>query len=431
MQSYEYFLGVDIGSFETKIVLSRIQSLEAQTLEILESFSCFTQGLVEKGTIVDADKLASVLNETIHSHVSSLDDQYVFTTFAMKNRFIQSKINKVKNPFSRRKREVNDKDLLTARLMASNASIEDGREYIDAILRQYTVDGRYVQRNPVGCIGTSVEAELLLISTAIEEINKYKRCINTLALNLDSLCVASLAASEHMLTEDEKEQGVVLFDIGAQSVSAAWYEHGSPKAVIVVPYGIDDISKDIQNELNISMTLARQIVQNYSCLDRMYLSELNNHEEVRTEDGASRLIDTELIYRISYARMLDIFVLAYQMLQIKEKIESYPVVITGGGARLRGITSLVELRMHTRVRLAQPSNWGGPIQTYRSPNYGVAIGLCVNGFQRYYQNKANREGYFPISEKSFSKNREKQSSKWTWISKMGKSFRKFFSLGTD
>ena len=431
IQDCEYFLGIDIGSFETKIVLSRVQSLEAQTLEVLEAFSCITQGLVEKGSITDIDKLALVLNETIHSHLASLDGQYIFTTFSMKNSSIQSKINKVKNPFSRRKREVTDKDLRTARLMANNSSLEDGKEYIDSILRQYTVDGRYVQKNPVGHVGTSVEAELLLISTDMVEINKYKKCINKLTINLDSLCIDSLAASEPMLTEDEKEKGVILFDIGAQSVSVAWYEHGSPKSVVVVPFGIDDISKDIQNELNISISLARKIVNDYACLDLMYLSELNSYEEVHTEDGAIKCIDTKLIYQISYARILDIFVLAYQLLNLKDNIESYSVVITGGGARLRGITSLVEIRMRTRVRLAQPSNWGGPIQIYRSPNYGVAIGLCVNGVQRYYQNNKSSIEHRFVPEKYSYSSKEQTSSLWRWISKIGKFIKNFFSLGTD
>lgn len=421
----KHFLGVDIGSDRAKLVLAKVESWNSGTLGILEARDFSTEGTVDRSSIVNVDKLSKLLLDNLAPMLKHAVSSQIFTAVSVKNRSVQSKINRERNPFSRRTREVNTEDLVTACAMASNAPIENGREYINAILRQYRVDSRAPQKNPIGDIGSSVEAELLLVSTSIEEIDKYKRCFQNAKIPLDSFCCSALSAGSLVLTNDEREDGVLLLDIGAQGVAVAQYEYGTPKKVTVIPYGMKDIRRDISIELSVSEELAGNIMQEFSCVDPTYLTEFAEEEVLRGDDGKARKIYPEHIYQISLARMLEILQLVYRSLNITENTSAYPVVITGGGARLRGIISMVEKMTNARVRLAQPGNWGGPLDVYRSPNYSVAVGLCVTGMRQYYNNKDSRRS---ASGPSLRGSRS-QGRRWKWLSAISSKLKNFFTLG--
>ncbi len=420
-----YFLGVDIGSSECKLALARLESGDHQNLEIVLVDSFSTEGSVERSSIVNIEKLSEQLFEHLNALLENYSEQQIYTTFSIKDRSIRSKINQAKNPFSHRMREVRRKDLNVARDMASNAPLESGRDYIHIMTRHYRVDDRLPRKNPEGDLGSSVEAEIFLVSAMQEEILKLKRCSEKAKHPFDYLCSSPVAAGEVVLTQEEKEDGVLLIDIGAQSTSAAIFEKGSPKNLVSIPFGSDDVTRDICKELFLPYEIGEQVKLKFACVDPMYLSEFQNVESLNSEEGKVKEIYPEQLYKISLARFFEIIQYLYRSLHVSEELAAYPVVVTGGGARIRGIVPMIEKLTKSHVRMTQPSNWGGPIQTYRSPNFSVVVGLCAAG-AKYYQTKKMRDSSSrPISYNYQNKNPKKD----TWIHKLGSRLRSFFSFG--
>ncbi len=427
----KYFLGLNIGSSACKVALARVSSWDDFSLEIMAVESQSYMNVVERGCIVNMEKISNYVGEMIEVIRKRVlpqesDLNCISGIISLEDRYIQSRVNRAVYPFSRHIREVQGEDLIRAKEMASNFPLKNGMEYLHIMPRSYRVDNRLPKRDPEGELGSSVESEVFLVSAPKKEILKYKQCADKVRIPLDYICAGPIATAEGVLTRLEKEQSVILIDIGADTTSTIIFDNGVPKDVSIVPFGGNDITRDIAHVLHIPEAVAEKIKKNYGCVDPMYFPQFPQTITIREEEYDQTFsVDVKKVYEIAYARMYEIFKFVYTATHLLEHAHTMLVVVTGGASKILGCKQMLEKITRAKTRMAQPWNWGGPLTKYRDPHFSNVIGLCAVGAQRYYTkqfhyNEENNKGN--IHYTSHGKVQELFHS-------IGGTFRKFFSLG--
>ncbi len=425
-----YFLGLDVGNSSCKAVLSTVTAWNTLDFEVCAAAEMPTDHFVERGSIVNMEKAGNTIHalmKQLQNSAAISENAVVYGALSIEDAHVISHISKARYPFSKYSRQVTSEDLYKVREMASNSPLQNGKDYLHIMTRNYRVDERLPKRNPEGELGLSLEAELFLVSVRKQEIAKYQQCVQRAAVPIHYMCTAPIAAAEGVLTRLEKEQTTLLIDIGAQTTSAVLFDDNVPKTLAVLPLGSNDVTRDISRIMHVPEPLSEKVKQHHAFVDEMYFSQsaqtVTAHEN---EYDQTFTIQKQDLYKISYARMYEIFKLLYKQLHITEFAHAYPVVLTGGGSCIVGCKQMLEKLTGAKVRMAQPWNWGGPVSDYRMPRFSTSVGLCVVAARHYMSSTE-------IGKKNISAQSTRSHNKPTQVKKffdtIGNTMKRFFSFG--
>ncbi len=425
-----YFLGLDVGSNSCKAILSTVTAWDTLDFEICATAEMPTDHAVERGSVVNMEKAANIIRTLIEQlqQNTPIDESIpVYGALSIEDAHVHSHINKARYPFSKYSRQVTSEDLHKAREMASNFPLQNGKDYLHIMTRNYRVDERLPKRNPEGELGLSLEAELFLVSVRKQEVAKYQQCIQRAAVPVNYMCAAPVAAAEGVLTRLEKEQTTLFIDIGAQTTSAVLFDGNVPKTLFVLPLGSNDVTRDISRVMHVPESLAEKLKQRHACVDEMYFSQaaqtVTAHEDAYDQTFT---ITTHDLYKVAYARMYEIFKLLYKHMHITELAHAYPVVLTGGGSRIVGCKQMLEKLTGAKVRMAQPWNWGGPVSDYRMPRFSTSVGLCVVAAQHYMSGAELEPKSVSVSP---ARSHDKPATVKKLFDSIGNTMKRFFSFG--
>ncbi len=387
-----YILGVDLGSASSKLALATFDPELASAVEIVKVVEFSSQKSVERGSVVNVESLSQLLRTALSTLLSDIpSNTRLFYVFSLNAKGMRSFVNKATYPFSTYKEKITQTHIDFANKMAGNLSLDEDQLYLHFMQQYFRVDDRSPCKNPIGELGTKLESEVLLISVLKNELIKIRDCAHLSGIRCDLPCAGPLASAESLLTQSEREKGVLVVDFGDQKTCASLYQDGLPRATAIVPLGSHEISSDLALELQVPFSIARSIKHQFCCVHRSCLEDLS--PELDLSDLAPEYhstVSSQRIYEIAYARTIEIFSLLLKRLVHVDSAVYYPLVITGEGAKLMGLTQVLEEICKTRVRLAQPWNWGGDADQYRSPRFSQVIGLTSIGAQ-YYQTFLSKE----------------------------------------
>ena len=376
--------GLDIGT--TKIVAITAQMAPDdpdQNLTILGVGSTPSQGL-KKGMVVDIDATVDSIRKAVHKaeEMSKIDVREVYVGIA--GGHIESDNARgyieVQNP----SRGVTEGDRQRV-LKRAQESIRAGEhlELIHSIPQEFLLDGHGGITNPVGMSCSRLEARVHLIFAAVTSASNILRCVTLAGLRPRDLMLESLASSLALLTDHEKEVGVILIDVGGGTSDVAVFADGAVRFSGVIPYGGDTITNDIAKCLKISRDHAENVKKKNANADS---TRVDSDEKIEltsllksTPETASRRELCEIVE----ARLEEIFMMARKM------IESSPVkytscagvVLTGGTALMEDIDHLAERVFELPVKVGVPQNLKGMSSGVTSPIYSTGIGLVLSGYE--------------------------------------------------
>ncbi len=246
------------------------------------------------------------------------------------------------------------------------------REIIDIIPRQFIVDGYDGIRDPVGMVGVRLEVDAMIITGAITSIRNLMRCVNRSGLEIDGMVLNSLANAEVSLTEDQKELGVALIDIGGGTTEIAVFQQGGLRDVSVLPVGGDYITSDIAVGLRTTIEQADSLKLNHG---KALVSMIESQEEIEIKNVGGKghkKVNEEILSSIIEPRVQEIIFLAREELERMGFLNSLPagVVLTGGVSLMKGVTELAEEVLDSSVQVAQPEYIG-----VKSPIYSTGVGI--------------------------------------------------------
>jgi cell division protein FtsA len=391
-QKNNFVAAVDIGT--TKIVTIVGRKNDNGKLEIMGMSKTPSKG-VKRGVVLN-------IEETVNSIRTTVDEVQSQTGITLSDVFVGIAGQHIKSVISRgyinrdsyeKRITKEDKNRLIAEMY--NIPVDVGDEIIHVLPQNYIVDNETGVKNPVGMSGKRLEANFHIVIGQISSAKNIKNCVESVGLNVIQLILEPLASSTAVLTDDEKEAGVALVDIGGGTTDIAVYYDDVIRHTAVIPFGGNVVTKDIKEGCSILSRQAEALKIQFGSA----LGDLAQEDKVVTIPGISGRDPKEISFKslayIIQSRMeeiIDAVLFEIENSDCMEKL-SAGIVLTGGGSLLRYLPQLVNYRSGMDVRIGYP-NIAVASDTHKEivqPMYSTSIGLLLKGYEILENKKEQAE----------------------------------------
>ena len=281
-------------------------------------------------------------------------------------------------------KEVRDSDIARVIDQAKAVPIPMDREVLHVLPQQYVVDDQDGIRDPLGMAGVRLEAKVHIVTTAVASAQNVIRCANRCNLQVADIVLESLASSQAVLEEDEKELGVAVIDIGGGTCDIMVYADGAIVHTSVLPLGGGHITNDIATVLRTPLDSAEKMKRKYGCAWRG-LIDANDKMEVPSVGGRGpRSMPRMELVSVIEPRVEEIFEHVKKELLRSGFYDGLAagVVLTGGATAMEGVAEMAEHALDLPVRRGAPTRIGGLVDVVRSPAYSTGVGLVMFGAQQ-------------------------------------------------
>jgi len=364
---------IDVGTTKVCTIMGDVDSEGG--LRILGVGVAPSMGL-QKGLVVNVNEAKQAIRESIRKAERTagykLESAYVGVT----GRHISSVNNRGVIAITRNDQLVRTSDLKRVLQVARSIKIPSEHKVLHIIPRTYAVDGQEGVKNPVGMHGFRLDVEAHIITAAVTSVQNLTKCIRGLGLEIDDLVMEPLACAEAVLTEEERQDGVMLADIGGGTTDIAVFKDDTIYHTSVLPVAGHLITRDISVGLGLSLELAEQMKKKYGNVTPAQDIKVDD-DRTLTEDGHSvSYRDLSEIIRI---RVEELIRLIFMELPRTDYAKFIPagLVLTGGSANLLGIAELAQEITRMPVRVGEPVSLYGVSDTLRDPAYATSVGLLL------------------------------------------------------
>lgn len=373
-------VGLDVGT--TKICAAVAEMDRDRRIRIIGIGTSPSHGL-RKGVVVNVESTIESIGRAIDEaeEMSGVEIHSVFAGIA--GGHIKSMNSRGVVSISREANEISQADIDRAVNAAKAISIPMDREVIHTIPQGYVVDGQDGIKDPRGMSGTRLEVEVHIITGAITSAQNIINSINRAGFEVEDIVLEPLASSIATLTQEEKDSGVILIDIGGGTSDFVVFTDGAIRHTDILAVGGDHVTNDISIGLKIPIGKAEEIKKKFGCA----LTELVKESEEFVLPGivgrAASSMRRRDLAEIIQARMEEVFVL------IKREVEKTGylnligsgVVLTGGASLLPGTLDMASKIFQLPTRLGKPRDVSGLVEVLDSPIFATGVGLAQYGFR--------------------------------------------------
>jgi len=389
--------GLDIGSAKTTAIIAEAVGDRHPTIRILGVGQARTTGLrrgivsdIEETTrsiqkaMQDAERMAGTRIESIYAGIAG---EHV-------NAMTSTGIVAVNGD------EISRADVDRANDVARAQAIPQDRELLHAIPQEYTVDKNAGVRDPIGMIGTRLETEMYLVTIGSSPAMNLRKSVERAGYRVRDLVLEPLASALAVLTEDEKELGVALVELGAGTTDIAIFHEGKIRHLATLNYGGNIVTNDIVHGLGVTQADADRLKERYGSAYEPMVDPEDVIQLPSTVAQGDRQIPRELLAHIIHQRMDEIFDMVHREIQgagYGSRLAG-GIVLTGGGAAMEGITELAASVFGTGVRVGVPGEQvGGLSDSVEAPRFATAVGLALYGANRLVES-----GGAPSAKRNFN-----------------------------
>jgi cell division protein FtsA len=289
-------------------------------------------------------------------------------------------------------REVAQSDVDRVVETAKAIPIPTDQQILHVLNQEFVIDGQEDVREPLGMSGVRLEVKVHIVTGAVSAAQNIMKCVRRCGLEVNDLILQPLASSMAVLSEDEKDLGVCLVDIGGGTSDIAVFTQGAIRHTAVIPIAGDQITNDIAMALRTPTKEAEEIKRRYGCA----LRELADPQEMVEVPGvgerSSKKMSRQTLSEVVEPRVEELYSLVQAELRRSgfEELLSSGIVITGGSAGMQGMVELGEEVFHMPVRLGLPSYAGGLAEVIRNPRYSTGVGLLMAGISQHQRNQIEK-----------------------------------------
>ena len=280
-----------------------------------------------------------------------------------------------------RDKEVTQGDLDRVLDAARAVAIPADQRILHVLPQEYIIDSQEGIRSPVGMSGVRMEAKVHLVTGAVSAAQNIIKCVRRCGLEVDDIILEQLASSHSVLTDDEKELGVCLVDIGGGTTDIAVFTDGAIRHTAVIPIAGDQVTNDIAVALRTPTQHAEEIKIRYACALSQLASAEESIEVPSVGDRPPRRLARQTLAEVVEPRYEELMSLVQEELRRSgfEDLVAAGVVLTGGSSRMEGAVDLAEEVFHMPVRLGLPQHVSGLTDVIRNPIYATGVGLLLFG----------------------------------------------------
>ncbi len=366
---------IDVGTTKVCTIIAEIY--DGGVIQVAGVGVSSSKGL-HKGLVVNMNEARQSIRDSVRKaeQISSykVESAYVGVT----GRHVNSVNNRGVVAITRNDRLVRPEDLRRVLTCAQNIKIPSDRKLLHVISRGYTVDGQMGVKNPVGMHGFKLDVETHIITAGVTSVQNLVRCIRSIGIDVEDLVLEPLASSEAILTEDEKQVGVVLADIGGGTTDVAIFKDGSIWHTSILPVAGYQVTRDVAIGLGLPFDVAEEMKKKYGSVMPVSEGKTENANPL-SENGHG--ISYQDLCDIIKARIEEVVRLILLELPRTEYEALVPagLVLTGGSSNLSGIEALGREISRLPVRVGVPTEMYGITDTLCDPAYATSVGLLLWG----------------------------------------------------
>ncbi|HZZ83851.1 MAG TPA: cell division protein FtsA [Anaeromyxobacteraceae bacterium] len=399
----EILVGLDIGTTKICAIVGEVTD---EGIDVIGIGSHPSKGL-RKGVVVNIDATVASIKRAIEEaeHMGGCEITTVYTGIAGGHikAFPSHGVVAIKD------KEVRQTDVDRVIDQAKAVAIPLDREVIHVLPQEFVVDDQDGIKEPVGMSGVRLEAKALIVTGAVSSAQNIIKCAQRTGLNVSDIVLQPLASSLAVLSEDEKELGVCLVDIGGGTTDIAIFANGAIAHTAVLSLGGNHLTNDIAVGLRTPTHEAERIKKAHGCAMAKMVDAADTIEVPSVGGGNPRVLSRQILAEIIEPRVEEIFMLVQHEIQkcgLEETMAS-GVVITGGSTLLQGMAEMAEEVLGMPVRRGMPRGIGGLVDVVRSPQFATAVGLVIYGAKQ-------QEGspYFKIRDENVYRKVKSRMKEW-------------------
>jgi len=369
-------VGLDIGTSKVAAIVGEIN--EERGIEVIGIGSCPSRGL-KKGVVVN-------LESTVQSIERAVEEAELMAGCRVHSVNVGIAGSHIKSLNSHgivaiKDKEVSQSDVDRVIDSARAVAIPADQKIIHILPQEFIIDNQEGIKEPVGMSGIRLEARVHMVTGAVSAAQNIVKCIRRCGLEVDDIILEQLASCHAVLSEDEKELGVCLVDIGGGTTDIAVYTNGAIRHTAVIPIAGDQVTHDIAIALRTPTLNAEAIKIEHGCA-LTQLAKIEDAIEVASiGDRPPRRISRLNLAEIIEPRFEELMMLVQEELRRSrfEDLTAAGIVLSGGSSKIMGLTELAEEIFHMPVRLGLPQHVTGLADVVRNPIYATGVGLLLIG----------------------------------------------------
>lgn len=416
-------VGLDIGT--TKICVTVGRRSEHGKIEILGMGKAESSG-VTRGVVSNIQKTVQAIMQAVEEASAQSNVDIKIVNVGIAGQHIKSLQHRGILTRGELNTEIQRKDIDKLIEDMYKLLMPPGEEIIHVLPQEFTVDNEPGIKDPIGMAGVRLEANFHIISGHVSAVKNILKCVSQADLETQELILEPLASSESVLSEEEKEAGVVLVDIGGGTTDVAIFHEGIIRHTAVIPFGGNSVTEDIREGCSVMRNQAELLKTRFGSA----LADENKDNEIICVPGLRgrepKEISVKNLAYVIQARMEEIIEHVYYEIKSSgyEKKLIAGVVITGGGAQLKHLPQLVEYVTGLDSRVGYPNehlakNEVLPKSVYeelKSPMYATSIGLLIKGIQKTELPEESVSSVVSSTDKISSSEKEKKGlGMFSWI----------------
>jgi cell division protein FtsA len=375
---------IDIGSSKIATIVG-IETKDSDELRIIGFNSTSSKG-IKKGLIVDIDKVASSIEESLERAERMAGQKINHAYVSVGGPHIASLNSRGVVAVANTQGEITKEDVNRVVEAARAISLSSTKQIIEVTPRDFIVDGQEGIRNPIGMSGVRLEVDTHIITASQINLKNIERCIEDLGVQNDGFLFAGLASSESVLTDTEKELGVACVDIGGGKTDIALYVDGALSYSTSLPIGARHITNDIAVGTRVSLDSAEKIKLFLSKHLKSPTGQKKTADQIpmndlHIEESLDNVSVKTIVDGIIGPRLEELFKLVGDEIMKSNYFEQIPsgLVVTGGGALTIGVTEMGKKVIGLPVRIGIPGGVTGLIDEILDPQFAATVGLILYG----------------------------------------------------
>lgn len=369
-------VGLDIGTSKVAALVAEHTSIG--DIEIIGIGSTPSRGL-KKGVVVN-------LESTVNSIQRAVEEAELMAGCQIHSVFAGIAGSHIKSLNSHgivaiKDKEVTQYDIDRVIDSARAVAIPADQKIVHILPQEFVIDQQEGIKEPIGMSGIRLEAKVHIVTGSASAAQNITRCIRRCGLEVEDVVLEQLASCTAVLTEDEKELGVCLIDIGGGTTDIAVYSDGAIRHTAVIPIAGDQVTNDIAVALRTPTLNAEEIKRKHACALTQLAKADETIEVPSIGDRASRQISKQNLAEIIEPRYEELMLLVQAELRRSgyEDLIAAGIVITGGSSKVKGLPELAEEIFHMPVRVGLPQHVTGLTDVVNNPIYSTAVGLVLYG----------------------------------------------------
>lgn len=382
-------VGLDIGTSKVCALVGEI--LANGELSIVGVGNHASRGM-DKGGVNDLDSIVRCVQRAVQEAELMADCQIASVYLSISGRHI--KCQNENGMVSINGEEVTQEDVDNVIHTAKSIPISDERRLLHVLPQEFSIDSQEDIKSPIGMNGMRMEAKVHLITCANDMARNTEKVVERCGLQVESLIFSALAASDAALTEDEKELGVCVVDMGGGTIDLVVYANGAIRHTAVIPVAGNQVTSDIAKIFRTPLNHAEEIKVQYACAQRQLVNMQDTIEVASVGGRQARTMSRHTLAEVVEPRYHELFELINEELKgsgLADQIAA-GVVLTGGTAKIEGAIELAEDIFQMPVRLGQPQEVKGLYDYVSDPSYATAVGLLHYGMDDVLGNTRERTG---------------------------------------